>query len=48
MCSSDLWSMAGLALVLEQQGKADEAEMVRSHFDMVWAKADVTPVGSRL
>lgn len=42
------WSMAGLALVLEQQGKTDEAEMVRSHLDMVWAKADVTPVGSRL
>ncbi len=42
------WSMSGLALALEKQGKMEDAHMVREHFAMAWSKADVMPVGSRL
>lgn len=42
------WSMAGLAKVLEAQGKTDEAQQVRNQFENAWAMADVVLTGSRL
>lgn len=42
------WSMFGLALSLERQGKTGEAEEVRAQFERLWSLADVTLTGSRL
>ncbi|MFT5330814.1 MAG: tetratricopeptide (TPR) repeat protein [Parasphingorhabdus sp.] len=42
------WSMSGLATALEQQGKMEQANMARAHFEIIWAKADVKIRGSRL
>ncbi|MGB5723021.1 MAG: tetratricopeptide repeat protein [Parasphingorhabdus sp.] len=42
------WSMSGLATALERQGKMDEAVNARTHFDIIWSKADVKINGSRL
>ncbi|MCA8900294.1 MAG: hypothetical protein KDA53_03505 [Hyphomonas sp.] len=42
------WSMAGLAMALEAQGKTEEAAHMRHHFEMAWGKADVDLNGSRL
>ena len=35
------WSLFGLALALEGQGKEDEAEAVRQRFANIWGRADV-------
>jgi tetratricopeptide (TPR) repeat protein len=35
------WSLYGLALALEAQGKAEEAAAVRARFEEAWADADV-------
>ena len=42
------WSMSGLAVALERQGKSKEAAEIRKLLEIVWAKADVTLNGSRL
>ena len=42
------WSMFGLALSLERQGKTGEAEEVRAEFDRLWSLADVRLTGSQL
>ena len=42
------WSMSGLALALDGQGKTDEADAVRSMLETVWKNADVELKGSRL
>jgi tetratricopeptide (TPR) repeat protein len=36
------WSMFGLALSLEAQGKAEDAAAVRDRFGNIWGRADVT------
>jgi tetratricopeptide (TPR) repeat protein len=41
------WSLFGLALSLQQQGKNREADTVNLQFEEVWADADVTLTGSR-
>jgi len=41
------WSLLGLALALEAQGKAEEAAPVRERFQRAWARADVDLRGSR-
>lgn len=35
------WSMFGLIQSLESQGKSDEADIVRQHFDKAWQFADI-------
>lgn len=42
------WSMYGLILALEAQGKTDEAAETREMFHHAWANADVELTGSRL
>ena len=42
------WSMSGLATALERQGKMDQAKEAKSHFEIIWDKADVQINGSRL
>jgi tetratricopeptide (TPR) repeat protein len=42
------WSMFGLIQSLEAQGKADQATKVKTKFDAVWSRSDVTLSGSRL
>jgi tetratricopeptide (TPR) repeat protein len=42
------WSMFGLALALDAQGKTEEAADVRARFDNIWGRADVTLSGSVL
>jgi tetratricopeptide (TPR) repeat protein len=41
------WSMYGLILSLEAQGKTEEAGEIRHHFDQMWARADVELTSSR-
>ncbi len=41
------WSLLGLALSLEQQGKAEEAVMARQRFESAWENAEVELSGSR-
>ena len=41
------WSLKGLALALEQQGKRDEARLAGQEFDRAWQHADVQLVASR-
>ena len=41
------WSLLGLALSLEAQGKEAEAATVRATFGEVWQDADITPTASR-
>jgi len=41
------WSLLGLTLSLEAQGKEAEAASVRVRFERAWASADVRPTGSR-
>jgi tetratricopeptide (TPR) repeat protein len=41
------WSMYGLLLSLEAQGKADEAAEVRTMFEHAWSLADVELTSSR-
>ena len=41
------WSLFGLALSLEAQGKTDEAAEARQRFAEAWQHADVTPASSR-
>lgn len=36
------WSLYGLSLSLEAQGKAEEAAATRDRFDNIWGRADVT------
>jgi tetratricopeptide (TPR) repeat protein len=42
------WSMFGLAQSLEAQGKSDEADEVRHHFDAAWQFADIELSGAIL
>jgi tetratricopeptide (TPR) repeat protein len=42
------WSMYGLKLALEQQGKTDEAAAMHARFENIWQMADVQLEGSRL
>lgn len=42
------WSMSGLATALERQGKTAEAKAAKAAFAVIWAKADVKIIGSRL
>ena len=42
------WSMFGLAQSLETQGKSDEADEVRHHFDAAWQFADIELSGAIL
>ena len=42
------WSMFGLAQSLEAQGKSDEADEVRHHFDAAWQFADIELTGAIL
>ncbi|MFT5573358.1 MAG: hypothetical protein ACI9FR_002293 [Cryomorphaceae bacterium] len=42
------WSMFGLIQSLEAQGKTEEASKVKTKFDGVWSRSDVTLSGSRL
>jgi len=41
------WSLKGLVLALEQQGKRDEARLAGKEFDRAWQYADVQLVASR-
>ena len=41
------WSMYGLILSLQAQGKSDEAAELEHHFQQVWAQADVELTSSR-
>jgi tetratricopeptide (TPR) repeat protein len=41
------WSLKGLALALERQGKQEEARRVEQEFDRAWQHADVQLVASR-
>lgn len=41
------WSMYGLILSLQAQGKAEEAAEIEHHFQQVWAQADVELTSSR-
>ncbi|MGH9314290.1 MAG: tetratricopeptide repeat protein, partial [Vicinamibacterales bacterium] len=36
------WSLYGLMLALEAQGKKDDAALVRKRFEKVWKDADIT------
>jgi tetratricopeptide (TPR) repeat protein len=42
------WSLFGLALSLEAQGKTEQAAAARTRFDNIWARADVTLASSIL
>jgi tetratricopeptide (TPR) repeat protein len=42
------WSLYGLMQSLEAQGRAADAEEIRSRFEAVWSLADVTLTASRL
>jgi len=42
------WSLFGLALSLEAQGKTEQAAAARQRFDNIWARADVTLASSIL
>jgi len=42
------WSVSGLVLALEGQGKSDEAAEAQILFESIWQNADVTLEGSRL
>ncbi|MEH6636040.1 MAG: hypothetical protein V7700_10995 [Halioglobus sp.] len=42
------WSLFGLTLSLEAQGKTDEAAATRKRFDNIWARADVNLASSIL
>ena len=42
------WSMLGLSLALEQQGRTDEAAALRERFEAIWARADVSLASSVL
>ena len=42
------WSLFGLSLSLDAQGKAEEAAAVRQRFEHIWARADVTLASSVL
>jgi tetratricopeptide (TPR) repeat protein len=42
------WSMSGLIQSLDTQGKRTEAQELRTMFEHVWSRADVTLTGSRL
>ena len=42
------WSMYGLVQALEGQGKSEQAAAAREKLDVIWRKADVELVGSRL
>jgi len=42
------WSLYGLVLALEEQGKTEEAAEMRQHFDMAWSQADIELDLSRL
>ena len=42
------WSLFGLTLSLEAQGKTDEAAATRKRFDNIWARADVNLTSSIL
>jgi tetratricopeptide (TPR) repeat protein len=41
------WSLAGLAMALEAQGRSDEAAAARAEFEAAWRDADVELAGSR-
>jgi predicted Zn-dependent protease len=41
------WSLAGLAMALEAQGRSDEAAAARAEFEAAWRDADVELLGSR-
>ncbi|MGR8953619.1 MAG: hypothetical protein ACU83V_14590, partial [Gammaproteobacteria bacterium] len=41
------WSLFGLALSLQRQGKKEEAGQVERQFDAVWADADISLTGTR-
>ena len=42
------WSLAGLALSLEGQGRTEDAAAVKERFDLIWARADVELASSVL
>ncbi|MEP1469419.1 MAG: hypothetical protein ABJK20_13815 [Halieaceae bacterium] len=42
------WSLFGLSLSLDAQGKTEEATAVRQRFENIWARADVTLASSVL
>lgn len=42
------WSMFGLIQSLQAQDKTSEAAQIKSKFDAVWSKADISLTGSRL
>ena len=41
------WSLYGLALALEAQGREDDARPVRKGFEYAWSNADVQLAASR-
>jgi predicted Zn-dependent protease len=41
------WSLFGLALSLEAQGRTADADAVRARFDAAWSRADVALTASR-
>lgn len=42
------WSMSGLINALTAQGKNEQAQEIKSQFDIVWAKSNIKLEGSRL
>jgi len=42
------WSLFGLSLSLQAQGKADAADTARARFEKAWARADITLTSSRV
>ena len=42
------WALSGLRQALEAQGRTDDARAVATRLEKAWARADVTPQGSRV
>ena len=42
------WSLIGLAIALEAQGRSAEAEDVREEYREAWSAADIELTGSRI
>ena len=42
------WALFGLLQALRAQNKTADAALIEARFKKAWARADVTPTGSRL